>query len=309
MALLNTFRVTTASAVALAFWLLYFGDQSAFERLRRAPATVATVPDRCKTDRQFALTFDEGPSDNTAAVLDALKAANVKATFHPAIYAATTPFAANIKRAFDEGHLIGLRFPPGQDMRYMLEKDIVEIIVRDSQKIFDVIKFYPKFIRLEFGKYNDDTLKIIDKLGMIPVGWNLDFKDFSIPASTSAADAKTLISNYYNTEMQKSKSFISLQRDLYPLYKDQTILASQLTTLKGWGVNLVTMDQCLSETGSYRDKNVNYLPTSSRSTSEGPTSTSAPTPSTSPAKKNDASGKSLTVFSGVMALVSAVLLF
>src|SRR5699024_7028919 len=58
--------------------------------------------------KNIYLTFDDGPSKYTNKLLDVLKKYNVKATFFVTDQGLTKGYDDVIKRAYDEGHTIGL---------------------------------------------------------------------------------------------------------------------------------------------------------------------------------------------------------
>ena len=97
--------VTVAVFVAALLLALPF----LVEALRRAeqPARETSAAGTTAAPRTVYLTFDDGPSANTAALLDVLAARNVKATF---FVTGQNPdvFDEAVGRAHDEGHLIAL---------------------------------------------------------------------------------------------------------------------------------------------------------------------------------------------------------
>ena len=60
------------------------------------------------TGKSIYLTFDDGPSKYTSGLLDVLKKYDVKATFFVTDQSFTHPYNDVIKRAYNEGHAIGL---------------------------------------------------------------------------------------------------------------------------------------------------------------------------------------------------------
>ncbi|MEG0368039.1 MAG: polysaccharide deacetylase [Coprobacillus sp.] len=99
------------------------------------------------------LTFDDGPSSNTAKVLDILKNYNVKATFF--VTGNGQSYKHLIKRAHDEGHTIGLHT---YSHKYNLVYSSVENYFKDLDQIGQLVKnqigFVPKFIRFPGGASN-----------------------------------------------------------------------------------------------------------------------------------------------------------
>jgi peptidoglycan/xylan/chitin deacetylase (PgdA/CDA1 family) len=85
----------------------------------------------------------------TGSILDSLKMFQVKATFHPtAANLHIDNFAKSARRAFAEGHVIGLRFEPSLDPRRMEEHDLQRELAKQSRAVYEVIGKHPKFIRL-----------------------------------------------------------------------------------------------------------------------------------------------------------------
>lgn len=68
---------------------------------------IINIIERPDTNRKtIYLTFDDGPSFTTEKILDILKEENIKATFF--VINANEKYDKTIKRAYDEGHTIGL---------------------------------------------------------------------------------------------------------------------------------------------------------------------------------------------------------
>ena len=60
------------------------------------------------TGKYIALTFDDGPSENTEKILDILAKYDIKATFFVIGEALTEDRKATVERAIEEGHAIGM---------------------------------------------------------------------------------------------------------------------------------------------------------------------------------------------------------
>jgi peptidoglycan/xylan/chitin deacetylase (PgdA/CDA1 family) len=97
-------RVTALASAAAAAMIVAFRFLPAFDPLQRI---LWRLPVSTHGSKQCAITFDDGPTPSTAAVLDVLAAEGVPATFfvlgahverHPDI----------VRRACDEGHAIGI---------------------------------------------------------------------------------------------------------------------------------------------------------------------------------------------------------
>ncbi len=99
-----------------------------FDTLKRNDGLVPVWSDN-RPGRRAYLTFDDGPTENTAIVLDALKAAGVKATF----FVNGRPDQADMyRRIIREGHRIG-NHTYSHD--YNLIYQTVDSYIKDSEKL------------------------------------------------------------------------------------------------------------------------------------------------------------------------------
>jgi len=301
----NYFRWSLIAALTFVTYYSIFDGESSFGRERRA--TPAGVPRACTRAGLFAFTFDEGPSKNTDSLLATLKAQNIKATFHVNVFATAGTFEASIKKAYADGHLIGLRFPPSFDARFLDKNSIVEMIVRDSQKIFDLIKVYPRFIRMSYDQYNTDTVKIIKELGMEITEWNVDPRTVNtIATNATAAQITEQLNTAITADMNKEgagNGFIVLLHEFSEAFSKPEGFANFLTEFKKTNqLEYVSLDTCRGITGGYREKNIDTRDPSKTTTRA---SSSSDIPQATPAPKSE--GNVLQV--SFVALVSLLLVF
>lgn len=100
------------------------------------------------------LTFDDGPSSNTAAILDVLQEYDVKATFF--VIGKTQPqYAALYQRIVDEGHTLGMHsFSHKYDEIYASEEAFWEDLSRLQEFLYDTTEVWPRFYRFPGGSSN-----------------------------------------------------------------------------------------------------------------------------------------------------------
>ena len=100
------------------------------------------------------LTFDDGPSSNTAAILDVLQEYDVKATFF--VIGKTQPqYAALYQRIVDEGHTLGMHsFSHKYDEIYASEEAFWEDLYRLQEFLYDTTEVWPRFYRFPGGSSN-----------------------------------------------------------------------------------------------------------------------------------------------------------
>lgn len=227
------------------------------------------VPDFCEGDGSVALTFDEGPSDFTTIVLDQLASSKIKVTFHVITkYLNTVAYVANMRRAFKDGHVIGLRFPTTVDPTQLTQNQLVSALRNEANQIFSVIGTYPKFIRLPSDKLTDDVVAVVQSEGYIVTKWTIDPMDY-----TAGLDAAQIVAKYSDMFKLVSKGtagYISLHHDIYTLYRDKPdIIPTLVNAVQAAGYKFVTLDKCLLEAEAYRATNGEGNPTASSVKSDG----------------------------------------
>jgi peptidoglycan/xylan/chitin deacetylase (PgdA/CDA1 family) len=171
--------------------------------------------DVLKNGKTIYLTFDDGPSQYTAGLLDVLKKYNVKASFF--VTCAHTEYRSVIKRAFDEGHTIGLHSCTHDYARIYSS---VDAFLTDLNNVSDVVKDLTgketKFLRFPGGssntvsrKYSNGVMtKLVSEVtqrGYIYFDWNV--------LSGDADGAKTKEQVFSNVTSTLKNDSIVLQHD------------------------------------------------------------------------------------------------
>lgn len=128
-------------------------------------------------EKVAALTFDDGPDPlYTGAVLDILKAKNIKATFFVlGQNARQNPDL--LKRIFNEGHEIGNH---GYSHSYIPNKFIDELI-RTDDLIFQSVKQHTLYYRPPGGIVSKSIIKEVTDKGQILTLWSVDSRDWQNP--------------------------------------------------------------------------------------------------------------------------------
>lgn len=128
---------------------------------------------------EVALTYDDGPSQNTPALCDILKKYNVKATFF-VLGENVKRYPGYLKRIKDDGHLIGshtyshknfYKFKNNPDIVNMIEDEII----RTENEIKKITGEKPVYLRYPYGynaKIGIDTAK---KLGYKVYNWSFGY--------------------------------------------------------------------------------------------------------------------------------------
>lgn len=132
-------------------------DQSGNQNIYTQKVTVInnqSVTTKGQTGNKIVyLTFDDGPSSNTAKILDVLDKYNVKATFF--VTGNGQKYNYLIKKAHDKGHTIGLHT---YTHSYSKVYASVNAYFKDLDKVGEMVKgqigFVPKYIRFPGGASN-----------------------------------------------------------------------------------------------------------------------------------------------------------
>lgn len=134
--------------------------------------------DEADADRKFVmLTYDDGPNPGTTeAVLDALKAAKVKAVFFVTGYG--VEHEDLLRRIHTEGHTIGTHTVSHPNLRNLTKEDQRAEIVPVNEVVERVTGQKVKYFRPPHGAYNQDTLDLMDELGLQLVNWTHGSRDW-----------------------------------------------------------------------------------------------------------------------------------
>ncbi|HPB62150.1 MAG TPA: polysaccharide deacetylase family protein [Rectinema sp.] len=139
------------------------------------------------------LTFDDGPSSSTPAILDVLKNHGIKASFF--VNGKSSIFATSwLRRTAQEGHTIGMH---SYTHKYTLIYDSVENFIEDLNKNYLYIKnntgISPTILRFPGGSINTYNLEIYQSLcaevlrrGFIYCDWNVSSGDALKEATTDS---------------------------------------------------------------------------------------------------------------------------
>ena len=124
--------------------------------------------------KQIAFTFDDGPSENTEALLRGLSERGAKASFF-LIGSRAERDPELVKRIYDEGHLIGNHTYSHINLRKASSSEAAEQIARTNAIIESITGEKPAFMRPPYGAYTGLMLERIDE---IPILWSMCPKDW-----------------------------------------------------------------------------------------------------------------------------------
>ncbi len=174
-----------------------------FEYQNKYPdMVVKDVPARTADDpKAVYLTFDDGPSSNTATVLDALKAQGAHATF----FVIGRNIAGNealLKRMVSEGHTLAIHtYAHDYKAMYVSVDTFLDDFYQVYTAIYDATGVYPTLFRFPGGSINGYNGGIYQQLiaemtrrGFIYHDWSVSSEDATGKKLTSAQITQNVVS-------------------------------------------------------------------------------------------------------------------
>ena len=213
-----------------------------------------TVHHACKLPNQYAMTFDDAPSDNLPNILAILKAKQVKATIFVIGKKLSTPEKrALIKSAFQQGHQISNHSFTHPYLTQLSAADVKKEAIQTRDAILDVVgrderaRNGAHYLRPPYGLINDQVEQTLVAAGFETLRWNADRADWSL----SEKDREVVIARVKqqldlikaSTEKNINPSMLDLNHD----YSEVTTLAlpTMIEMIKAKGYKFVTLRECL----------------------------------------------------------------
>ncbi|MEU5630654.1 polysaccharide deacetylase family protein [Streptomyces rishiriensis] len=130
------------------------------------------------------LTFDDGPSGSTSALLNALRQNGLRATmFNEGQYAAARP--AQVRAQVDAGMWVGNHSYTHPHLTQQSQSQIDSEISRTQQAIAGAGGGTPKLFRPPYGETNSTVRAVEARYGLTEIIWDVDSQDWN-GASTDA---------------------------------------------------------------------------------------------------------------------------
>ncbi|MFF6911953.1 polysaccharide deacetylase family protein [Streptomyces sp. NPDC012466] len=237
------FRTAGTLAATAALTLALSGctgaDTTAPSAARARPATDMQAARfgavDCREVKCIALTFDAGPSEHSARLLDILKEKQVPATFFLLGKRHIERYPELVRRMADEGHEVASHTWDHKILTRLGPEEIREELERPNEEIERLTGRRPTLMRPPQGRTDDTVHAICRELGLSEVLWSVTAKDYR----TTDSDLITR-----RVLAQSSRDGIILLHDLY----DGTVPAVPgiIDALKERGFVFVTVPQLLA---------------------------------------------------------------
>lgn len=158
---------------------------------RNSPVFGGAMGQLAEGGRRVALTFDDGPNpDTTPAVLDALRAANVRATFF-LLGRHVDRWPDLVRRARAEGHEVANHGYAHRKLTYRSPAYVRDDIAGGTAAIERATGTRPRYFRAPHGFRSPWVGAIARGFGQRVVGWTLGVWDTALPGSDVIA-ARTI---------------------------------------------------------------------------------------------------------------------
>ncbi len=191
------------------------------------------------------LTFDDGPSSNTAEILDILAEYNLKATFF-VIGKEDEESQALYQRIVDEGHTLGMHsYTHKYSSLYESIDGFEEDLTRIQNYLYDLTGEECVIYRFPGGSSNrvsntpmNEFISYLNEQGIVYYDWNVSSGD----ATSQAYTAEELVENVL-TDVVKYKTSIVLMHDAEA--KDTTVeaLVPMIEALKELDAQILPIDE------------------------------------------------------------------
>ncbi|KAF8975177.1 chitin deacetylase [Entomortierella lignicola] len=271
----------------------------------------------CAAPNTWGLTFDDGPSTATPALLDYLKGQKLSATFF-VIGSNVIQYPQTLVREIKEGHHIASHTWSHHALTTLTNEQIVAEMKWTEKAVMDATGLKLKYMRPPYGDINNRVRYVLKKMGYIPVDWTgdaFDTTDWKLPTITDAQVLATFgksLDTY--AAGNKSTGFYCLEHDLNAL----TVGVAQKLIPLGLshGIKIANVPVCQNDASPYQAGGNATIPTVSGITSAGSTATaSGATPSgtnagnsTGPTVVGKASGASSSHVTGFLTFAAAALI-
>jgi peptidoglycan/xylan/chitin deacetylase (PgdA/CDA1 family) len=141
----------------------------------------------CTVEQCVALTFDDGPVEDTATLLDTLAAAGARATFFVVgSNAAAQPDL--LARMVAEGHAVGNHTQDHPDLSKLDAATVRSEIEQVNDIVENATGQRPVLLRPPYGATNDTVATVTAELGMAQILWNVDPEDWKDKDSAIVED-------------------------------------------------------------------------------------------------------------------------
>lgn len=197
-----------------------------------------------KNKKLIALTFDDGPSNNTKYFIKELQKRDALVTFF-VVGNRVKKYEDVLKEAYLMGNQIGSHTYSHKNLLYLNEEEITKEIEKTNEAIYNVIGTKPTIIRVPYGNINK---KIRSISNMNHILWNVDTLDWKYKNSNRV---------YKEIIKHAEDGNIILLHDIFKTSVNGVLKA--IDELKKQGYGFVTIDEMVYLKNINLDKSKTYF--------------------------------------------------
>lgn len=205
----------------------------------------------CLNPKHIALTFDDGPHDNTPNILQILNRYNIKATFF--INNINTIYRTDrmnlVKRLYNNGHLIGTHGFKHKDMLTLSEFDRIIELYENELYFRNIFKVRPYYYRPAYYSYDDNIIKLTERFGYKMITCNIDTNDWK------ASNEIEILNEFKSKLINNTVGYIILQHDHQLL--NNKILKNMIDYSLSLNYKFVTLNDCVGSVIKYQNNELN----------------------------------------------------
>ena len=212
------------------------------------PATGISEEDNLASEgdvHKVYLTFEDGPSENTGAILDILAQYNVQATFF-VVGKEDEDSQELYKRIVEEGHTLGMHSYSNKYSQIYQSKDsFEEDFNRLRDELYQVTGVESIYYRFPGGSSNQisnvpmsDFIHYLNEQGVIYYDWNISAGD----AASNAYSAEEIVANVVD-DVVKYKTSVVLLHDASDKSTTVEALVPMIEALNEMGAEILPIDE------------------------------------------------------------------
>ncbi|CAG9988900.1 unnamed protein product [Clonostachys byssicola] len=212
----------------------------------------------CTVKGKVALSFDDGPGEYTAKVLDTLeKNGNIKATFflvgsspNGQTGISNASYASVLKRMFNAGHQLGSHSWSHQNFDAISQQQMREEVLKNEDIFSKTFGVIPTYWRPPYTHCSAPCISILNEYAYHITDFNIDTRDWQ----DGGVNAKQIYSGIIKASNPTNDKWISLAHDIHPFTADGFV-QYMIDVAKEKGYQFTTIGDCLGDPSSnwYRD--------------------------------------------------------
>ncbi|KAF1811657.1 glycoside hydrolase/deacetylase [Eremomyces bilateralis CBS 781.70] len=224
----------------------------------------------CTVPGTVALTYDDGPSIYTNAVLDLLNQYDAKATFFisgnnngKGMIDSTPAWSAVIQRMANDGHQVASHTWSHQNLDKVSDELRKQEILYNEIALQNILGYFPTYMRPPYsGCITPSCMQDMADLGYHISYFDVDTDDYNNLTPESIQTAKNNFADA--VVLPTTNKFLSISHDLHPL-STQDLTLFMLDRIQALGFRAVTMGECLGDPiqNWYRSGNGGTIPSAS----------------------------------------------